>query len=176
MKWPRLRMLSLLLAGLLMSVVAPQGVGQPVETPRAFAMRFVAVDVYIDSGDARLGAWQIEYVGGSGQEDRVMLVGVEGGEHPAYTTAPHYDPAALDGGRVIIAAYTTAADSPSGQSRVARLHLSVPGGAEVTHTVRLIAAGDSEGVRIAPRVWVSEFSPDIIKNNDSDTEDEGSQP
>lgn len=105
-------------------------------------VRFIPVDIYIDSDDAPLGAWQIEFVG----HGDVELVGVEGGEHAAYQQPPHYDAAALMHGRVILAALNTTDDVPTGKTRVARLHVRVTG--EPKFETILIAAGNSSGERI----------------------------
>lgn len=87
--------------------------------------RFLAVDVLVDSGEAPLAAWQLELVDPSG---RARVVGVEGGEHPAFREAPYYDPAALQRGRIILAAFHVGEDLPSGRTRVARVHFLVTGG------------------------------------------------
>ena len=58
----------------------------------AAAGRFQPIDVYVDAGRAALAAWQVEL---SYDPGRAKLVGIEGGEHPAFSAAPHYDPAAL---------------------------------------------------------------------------------
>jgi hypothetical protein len=88
----------------------------------------------------------------------VVLVGIEGGEggeHAAYAKPAYYDPAALapeGGGRVILAAYSTAKDLPTGRTRVARLHVMVEGrgaesgkGEEVEFKVDLRVAADAQG-------------------------------
>jgi len=170
----RLIVLPLALAVVLMSAIAPPIT--PIEAPAATPMRFIAVDVHVDSDQARLGAWQIEYEATGAPESKVMLVGVEGGEHAAYSEAPRYDPAALSGGRIIIASYTTDNNAPLGLTRVARLHLSVMGVMAPEHSLRLIAAGDDEGIRIEPKVWASEFTPDASNKNDTNTEDKGPLP
>jgi kynurenine formamidase len=100
------------------------------------------VDIYVDSGQAQLGAWQLEFTGGND----VQLVGVEGGEHAAYSQPPHYDAAALMRNRVILAALNTTDALPTGKTRVARLHLRVSG--QPTFETTLIAAGDADGERI----------------------------
>jgi kynurenine formamidase len=115
--------------------------GMNEDTPKP-GVRFMPVDIYIDSGDAALGAWQISF---SGSPD-VELVGVEGGEHPAYAEPAHYDAAALMHDRVILAALNTTDALPTGKTRVARLHLRVSG--EPTFETTLIAAGDADGERI----------------------------
>ena len=105
-------------------------------------VQFMPVDIYVDSHEAPLGAWQIEFTG----HGDVELVGVEGGEHAAFAHPPHYDAAALMQDRVILAALNTTDDLPTGKTRVARLHLRVTG--EPTFETTLIAAGDASGERI----------------------------
>jgi hypothetical protein len=112
------------------------------ETPKP-TVRFVPVDVFIDSGDASLAAWQIDFAAAGGD---VQLVGVEGGDGAAWKVPPHYDPQALSQSRVILAAINTHGSSPSGRVRVARLHLRVQGTPD--YTISLIAAGNADGERI----------------------------
>jgi hypothetical protein len=114
--------------------------------------RFVAVDVYVEAGDRNLAAWQVEI----NTDDRAAIVGVEGGEGAAYRDPPAYDPAALQGGKIILAALTTG-DAPTGRVRVARLHLmestkvelkgkitaaAAPGGARFDAKLTLERMGD----------------------------------
>ena len=107
---------------------------------------FTAVDVYIDSPKP-LAAWQVEI------RTAATIVGVEGGEPKAYAEPPFYDPKALQGGRIVLAAFTTDAAPPSGRIRVARLHLqgpaqltshelvaAAPGGARLDVKVELVRA------------------------------------
>jgi hypothetical protein len=115
--------------------------GMDEDAPPA-SPRFMPVDIYVDSGQAQLGAWQLEFTGGND----VQLVGVEGGEHAAYSQPPHYDAAALMRNRVILAALNTTDALPTGKTRVARLHLRVSG--QPTFETTLIAAGDADGERI----------------------------
>ena len=115
--------------------------------------RFVAVDVYVEAGERKLAAWQVEI----GTGDRAAVVGVEGGEPAAYREPPSYDPKALEGGKIVLAAFTTG-DAPSGRVRVARLHLmenekceligkvvaaASPGGERFEAKVRLERMGDA---------------------------------
>ena len=86
--------------------------------------RFLAVDLWLDSGSQELAAWQVELVDPS---DRAQVVGVEGGEPAAFQEAPYYDPAALRSGRIVLAAFHVGADLPRGRVRVARVHLLVTG-------------------------------------------------
>jgi len=107
-------------------------------------MGFVPVDVYVDCGTKRLGAYQVEVVA-----QEATIVGLEGGESKAFGEAPYYDPAALQGNRIIVAAFSTQEDLPTGMTRVARLHMMVNGGGlaggmpQMTQT--LVVATDGQG-------------------------------
>jgi hypothetical protein len=135
--------------------------GQP-EPAKAGAV-FTSVDVYVDSGDTGLAAYQVEFVG-EVDGGHVKLVGIEGSGGAAgsvFATPPAYDPAALAGNRVVIADFTTAAegDLPRGSTRVARLHLMVesPGGAgRPVYRVVLVAAGSAVGAHIKATASVVE--------------------
>jgi hypothetical protein len=108
--------------------------------------RFEAVDVFVDSGQNPLAAWQVQVkaVGGSAK-----LVGIEGGES-VYKDPPYYDPAALQESqvqeRVVLAAFSTNAGLPTGKTRVARLHLQARGNAE--YVVTLMTAAGADGSKI----------------------------
>ena len=88
------------------------------------APHFEWLDVYLDSGPAPLAAYQFELTAAAGD---FQIVGLEGGQHPAFTAPPYYDPAALTNDRVIVAAFSTADDLPTGRTRVARVHVMVTG-------------------------------------------------
>ncbi len=102
-------------------------------------VRFVALDVFLDSGDRPLASWQFELASDA------RIVGIEGAKAP-----PYYDPAALEAGRIVIASFTTDPDPPRGRVRVARLHLEERGAAE--HVPKLVAAGGPGGARIDARI------------------------
>jgi hypothetical protein len=110
-------------------------------------LRFEAVDVWIDSGDIPLAAYQVEIRAAGG---RASIVGIEGGDHAALADPPHYDPRALHEGqineRIVIAAFSTDDALPRGRTRVARLHLAVQG--ETKYQITLQAAGNRDGLRI----------------------------
>jgi hypothetical protein len=101
-------------------------------------LRFTHVDLVLDSGGAGLHAWQVELVDPSG---RAKVVGVEGGDDGAWSAAPYYDPAALQGGRIVLAAFSLDG-GPRGRQRVARVHLAVQGAAEVPFEAKVQAAAD----------------------------------
>jgi hypothetical protein len=123
------------------------------------AVSFRPVDVYVDSGEAALGAYQLDI-----RYDRahVKIAGLEGGETKAFGAAPYYDPKGLEAGRIVVAAFvpenTDATVAPRGRTRVARLHLNVEAAdAKAVDaivgrmTVKLVIAADVKARRIEAR-------------------------
>ena len=108
-------------------------------------VRFEALDITIDPDGQPLAAYQLELAAERGD---VKIVGIEGGETPAFATPPYYDPAALQNHRIIIAAFATGGDLPAARTRVARLHLHVEGDAEPEYAIRLRVAASPDGKRI----------------------------
>ncbi|MBS3763923.1 MAG: hypothetical protein KGZ25_11550 [Planctomycetes bacterium] len=108
-------------------------------------IRFRAVDIYVDSGDMPLAAYQMEL---KVVEGDAKLVGIEGGEHEAFSDTPYYDPAALQGGRIILAAFDTGTDLPTGRTRVARVHMRVAGDTDATYSVKIKTAATRDGTEI----------------------------
>jgi len=139
-------------------VASGSGRGDPVgEQPDASEAtpRFEWVDVYLDSGETGLAAWQIELRAASGD---VAIVGIEGGEHPAYAEPPYYDPAALrDGERVVLAAFEASRPVPHGRTRVARVHVRLAGPRPVWE-LEVQAASSSDGTRLEPEASIVEGS------------------
>jgi len=133
---PVLLLVLMLLAG---ASRAPQGT------------RFVAVDVVVDTGEAELAAWQVELVDTTG---RAALVGVEGGDHDAFRDAPAHDPAALDGGRVVLASFRVDGELPRGRTRVATLSFAVEGAGEPRFDVTDVVAAAADGTPIDVTVEV----------------------
>jgi hypothetical protein len=136
--------------GILMavSVVAPLLAGVPARGPKYSSgqkVRFAPVRIYLDSGATPLAAYQFELKARTGQ---IKIVGVEGGEHPAFREAPYYDPAALMHDRIIIAAFNTGTDLPHGRTRVATVHLQILGDAEPQYELKLVVAADQDGQKI----------------------------
>ncbi len=104
--------------------------------------QFVAVEIYANSDGKGLAAWQIEL---QCDPAKATIVGVEGGEKP-----PYYDPAALQGGRIILASFTTESQPPAGRVLVARVHLQETG--KTDYAVNVMAAAAPGGERIEPRI------------------------
>ena len=113
--------LAVLLSGAIVVASAAVKLSQETEA----AERFLAVDVFVDSGKAPLAAWQVELADASGH---ARVVGVEGGEHAAFREAPYYDPAALQRGHIVLASFHVGTELPHGRTRVARVHFLVTGG------------------------------------------------
>ena len=112
-------------------------------------VRFLAADVFVDSKDKPLAAYQLEF---SVTNSNAKIVGIEGGEHPAFREAPHYDPKAMQQERVIVAAFSTepANRLPTGKTRVATIHVQTSGIInDAQFQVQLHTAADAEG-RIIP--------------------------
>jgi hypothetical protein len=132
---------------------------------------FRPVDVYVDSGETKLAAYQVEI---RYDRERVKIVGLEGGETKAFNAAPFYDRAGLDAGRIVIAAFipedVDLIDAPKGRTRVARLHLQVEGprGDEAVWgmTISLAVAADGEGKRILGRVQLVDGADDAADEDE----------
>ena len=128
-----------------LSIVAPLLASVPARTARKPAegrVRFAPMHIYLDSGDRPLAAYQFELKARTGQ---IKIVGVEGGEPPAFHEAPYYDPAALMHDRIIIAAFNTGTDLPHGRTRIATIHLEILGDSEPQYELKLFVAADTEG-------------------------------
>lgn len=123
-------------------------------------VRFQAIDLYVDSGEHRLVAYQVEM---RFDKSRVEVVGVEGGEAEVFKGAPHYDPRGLAGGRLILAAFTTDhKNAPRGRTRVARSHLRIEGEGQPDLGIRLITAAEPGGQRIKAKVDLEPANSDTM--------------
>lgn len=110
------------------------------------AVTFATLDVFINlPANERLAAWQVD-VDVDGR-----IVGIEGGD-ANFSTPPFYDPAALAGGHIKLAALEDpdASQSPQRPLRVATLFVALTAnrGDELRATVRLVTAADPDGRHI----------------------------
>ena len=112
-------------------------------------VRFTPLHIYLDSGQRQLAAFQFELKAIAGQ---IKIVGVEGGEHPAFQEPPYYDPAALANNRIIIAAFNTGTDLPTGETRITTIHLQVIGDIEPEYQLDLTVAADTDGSEIPAEI------------------------
>ena len=112
-------------------------------------VRFAPLHIFLDSGSSSLAAYQFELKATAGQ---IKIVGVEGGRHEAFKEAPYYDPAAPAKDRIIIAAFSTGGDLPTGRTRIATIHLQIIGDAEPGYELKLTVAGDADGKEIPAEI------------------------
>jgi len=131
------------------------GVWAQPAAPEEGRSRFCAVDIYVDSQATPLAAYQLEFAIANGS---AKIVGIEGGEHPAFHEPPFYDPKAMQHERVILAAFNTGTQDklPSGKTRVATIHLETAGTGPLRYALKLEVAGDAAGARIAARASYEE--------------------
>jgi hypothetical protein len=148
----RLIALAILAIASLAQVDHPEAPGK-LTPPVDPTMRFAVVDVWVDSGNAPLAAYQLELVDSSGS---ARIVGVEGGEPSggAFRAAPYFDPKAIQRDRVILAAFSTASNGalPKGKTRVATVHVRLTG--EPRWQTKLVTAADASGETIAAEVSI----------------------
>ncbi|HIE96275.1 MAG TPA: hypothetical protein EYG03_25000 [Planctomycetes bacterium] len=109
---------------------------------KADAVRFEAIDVFVDSGNQPLAAYQVEL---ASKTPGVEIVGIEGGEHAAFAEPPYYDSKAMNNNRVIIAAFTTGENLPAGRCRVARIHVQLKGPGVKEYETKLSVSATTDG-------------------------------
>jgi hypothetical protein len=119
-------------------------------------IRFCAVDIYVDSKASPLAAYQLEFTVTNGI---AKIVGIEGGEHAAFHEPPFYDPKAMQHERVILAAFNTGNELPSGKTRIATIHLQITNNLPLQCELKLQAAGNAAGARIAAEATFEERKP-----------------
>lgn len=139
-------MKGLLVIALLMLTCPIAGGAEAWKTTRG-GKQFVAVDVFVDSGNRPLAAYQLRFKATQGD---VKIVGIEGGEPTAFSNPPAYDPKAMQRDHVIVAAFSTLAAEklPSGRVRVATVHVQTSGTKEPKFSVELTTAGTVGGAKI----------------------------
>jgi len=113
---------------------------------------FKHIEVFVDSFEKPLAAYQFEILV---KEGDAKIVGVEGGDHPAFREPPYHDPASLKSGRIIIAAFHTGKDLPHGRTRVARVHLIVKGNLNPEITVKPLAFATGAGEKFSANVIIA---------------------
>lgn len=121
------------------------------------AVRFEAVDVFVDSGARPLAAYQLTFRATRGD---VKIVGIEGGEHSAFKEAPFYDPAAIQKEHAVLAAFNTAAldQLPTGRTRVATVHVQIRGTDAPRFVAKFETAATHNGTAITARTSFQERS------------------
>lgn len=148
--------ISLLTLAIAVTAASTHLAAQPSATTTRPATTFGWIDVYLTSETEPLAAYQLEV---TADRADLRIVGVEGGEHPAFQPAPYYDPEALQRQRVVIAAFSTAAELPYGRTRVARVHILTSDPAPVCRAALRIAA-NADGRRIPVEVQLVQGTPE----------------
>ena len=120
-------------------------------------IRFAALDVIVNATEP-LAAWQFEL---NDRNGTMIIVGIENGESTAFGDAPYYDREAVQLGtadRIIVADFSLAdeADLPSGELRVATLHLMLSGNREPAYEIELVTATNYDGQVIAASIRLDE--------------------
>jgi hypothetical protein len=116
----------------------------------AAQVHFAAFDIFVDSKNVPLAAYQLEF---SGPADQLRIAGIEGGEHEAFKTPPFYDPKAIQQERVILGAFNAASASqlPTGRTRVATVHVQFTGPQPPPFSLKLHTAANPEGKSISTK-------------------------
>ena len=80
-----------------------------------------------------------------------MVVGIENGDGAFAAEAPYHDARALQGGRIVVAAFTTDEVKP-GRIRVVTLHMQESGTGEVDYASKVMAAATSGAEKIDAKI------------------------
>ena len=136
----------LVLAGLGAPSAQPEFTQEPSNGDR-LRVRFESVDVYVQTEGKPLAAYQLDL---RATEGDVKIVGIEGGEHAAFSNPPYYDTAAMQQDHVIIAAFSTAKAEllPTGRTRIATIHVQITGAQEPKFATELTVAATVDGAAI----------------------------
>ncbi len=128
----------------------------PVSDPTQPAIRFSYVDIFVDSHETPLAAYEFELKATSGD---AKFVGVAGGDDRGFQNPPYYDQARMEyqkPARIVIGAFSLADRLPTGKTRVARVSVATEGNEKPTFAVRMIVAGAKGGAEIAAEVTLAE--------------------
>jgi hypothetical protein len=141
-----------------LTLAAAMSVGSLAQesNPIPLTPRFEAIGVYIDPHGKPLATYQCELT--LDQPD-CTLVGIQGGDHPAFSQPPYYDPHALMANRIILAALSTDSDLPTGKTRVATLMVRVSGTLEPKYVARLQVAASADARPMDAEITTSGVNP-----------------
>lgn len=111
---------------------------------------FRAVDLFVDSGDQPLAAYQLSFACAAAD---VKIVGIEGGDHRAFAEPPYYDPKAMQSNRVVVAAFNTTSSEqlPRGRTRIATIHIQTSANVAWRYDLKVKAAATPAGESITVR-------------------------
>jgi hypothetical protein len=120
---------------------------------RVSAAEFAVFDVYVDAGTEHLAAYQLKI---SDSHAAVKILSIEGGEHTSFSSAPKFDPKAIQRDVIKLAAFSLdpAEKLPLGRVRVASLHVEIGPGMKPDWKAITEAAGGPDGKKISAAVSV----------------------
>jgi hypothetical protein len=114
---------------------------------------FRAIDLFVDSGNQPLAAYQLSFTAADAK-----IVGIEGGDHPAFAEPPYYDPKAMQTNRVVVAAFNTTSSEqlPRGRTRIATIHIQTAANVARQYELKVEVAATPVGESIAVRAEAME--------------------
>jgi hypothetical protein len=108
---------------------------------------FAVYDVFIEV-EQQISSWQFEC---SYNKDLLQISGIEGGQG-VFSDPADYDSKGLNGGRIILAAYSLDKQLPKGKVRVSRLHVYEKKSQLLNSITKLIVAADINGKEIQGKI------------------------
>jgi len=109
---------------------------------------FRVIDIFLDPKGKSLGAYQLHW---KITTPNARIVGIEGGDHPAFRNPPQYDPRVIQGERVVVAAFNAAAEKslPKTKIRIGSIHIEATPAATCRFEIENLEAADAQGSRIS---------------------------
>ena len=117
------------------------------------AAEFALFDVYVDTGEEPLAAYQLKL---SDERAAVKIISVEGGEHASFREPPKFDAKAIQRDVIKIAAFSLDAKEklPTGRVRVASLHVEIGPGLTPAWKAAVEAAARPGGGKISAEISI----------------------
>jgi hypothetical protein len=111
------------------------------------AKEFAVYDVFIEV-EQGMSSWQFEC---SYNKDLLQISGIEGGQG-VFSDPADYDSRGLNGGRIILAAYSLEKQLPKGKVWVSRLHVYEKKSELLNSARKLIVLADTNGKEIQGKI------------------------
>jgi hypothetical protein len=120
----------------------------------ARSAEFAVYDLYIDSGENALAAYQVKI---QDKNAAIKVISVEGGTHPAFREPPFFDPKAIQKNVIKLAAFRLEPTEklPQGKTHVASLHVALETGAQPNLVVVVEAAAGPSGRKLRVEASIS---------------------
>ena len=141
-------------------------------------IHFTTLDLYLDPATHPLAAYQIEitpHVRGGDPASETTIVSLYAGDHPAFSTPPFYDPAALNApnSRLLLAAFSTAPPPhlPTTRPRITRIGIAYTGPRPPTFSATLITAATPDAHVLPATLSLTESPPPATSLSSRPTDD-----